>query len=92
MWWVGWRWRREREGGAERGGVERGPSGVGVVVRGEAEPSTTNPGWPCDEAKAPGVRSQRRVVLRIVSASFLARFVHLHPAIIIHRPQIGFHI
>ena len=57
-----------------------------------AEPSTTYPGWPCDEAKAPGVRSQHRVVLRVVCANLLARFVHLHPAIIIHRPQIGFHI
>ena len=92
VWWVGWRWRGVRWGGAGWGGVERGWGGIGVVVRQEAEPSTTYPGWPCDEAEAPGVRSQHRVVLRVVCANLLARFVHRHPAITIDRPQIGFRI
>ena len=32
-----------------------------------------------DEARAPGVRSRRQVVLRVFFACFFARFVHHHP-------------
>ena len=90
-------------GGVVRAGVWSGGGGVGrgkvgrsgVGWRGDQVESgwlfAGRPSRP-DEAKAPGVRSQRGVVLRIVSASFLARFVHLLPAIIIHKPPIGFHI
>ena len=83
-------------GGSGGGGVGRGKVGrSGVGWRGDQVESgwlfAGRPSRP-DEAKAPGVRSQRGVVLRIVSASFLARFVHLLPAIIIHKPPIGFHI